>query len=261
MDLNDTRNSTIFYLKFLKAIFVTNDLNELLRMAKELGIDYISTELLKMLRDLIIPYTQNNSLPESVYQNLYAYLNICRFEVDEVDKSERFKICNDILGYINTSKGKTPYPLYQSMINSFYPSFLERIQYHSLYLTEPTVVENILCSATELEYLILFFHSTVIEDDEFEDISEDLILSMVYLLATDHLLCENPSLLNDQLYISRLRFVLRNNELLLQAHNGNLIEECDFELNPEDASALSDKSFWKLHNKIKKKVLKAQKDS
>ena len=30
-----------FYLKFLKAVFVTNDLNKLLRMARELGIDKV----------------------------------------------------------------------------------------------------------------------------------------------------------------------------------------------------------------------------
>lgn len=262
MDLNTEYNATVFYLKFLKAVFVTNDLNELLRMARELGIDYTSVELLKMLRDLIIPYTQNNSLPEHVNQNLYNYLNICRFEYDSEERKERFELCNEILGYINASKGKTPYPLYQSMINSYYSNFLERIKYHALFVTDPDIVTTILSSAAELEYLILFFHSTVIDKEEFEeDISEDLILSLVYLLANDHLLREDPSLLKDKLYLSRLSYVLKNNELLLQEHKGTPDEDCLFELDPEDEEALNNKKFWKLHQKIKNKVLKAQKDS
>ena len=262
MDLNNEYNATIFYLKFLRAIFVTNDLNELLRMARELGIDYTSLELLKMLRDLVIPYTQNNSLPEVSVQNLYNYLNICRFDIDEDDKKEHFEICNEILGYLNASKDKVQYPLYQSMINSFYYNFFERIKYHALFVAEPEIVTPILSSAAELEYLALFFHSEIIEDEAFEeDISEDLILSLTYLLAIDHLIREYPSLLKDKLFLSRLSYILNNNELLLKEHNGNPNDDCLFELAPDDEAALKDKKFWKLHQKIKKKVLKAQKDS
>lgn len=260
MDLKIERNATIFYLKFLRAIFVTNDLNELLRMARELGIDYTSLELLKMLRDLVIPHTQSNSLPEISVQNLYNYLNICRFEVDDDDKKERFEICNEILGYINSSKGKVQYPLYQSMINSFYSNFFERIKYHALFATEPEIVTPILSSATELEYLILFFHSEVIEEDEFEeDISEDLVLSLVYLLAVDHLLREYPSLLKDKLFLSRLSYILNNNELLFKEYNGSPDEDCLFELAPDDEDSLKDKKFWKLHQKSKKEGIKSTK--
>lgn len=262
MDLNTEYNATIFYLKFLKAVLVTKNLPDLLKMAEELGIDYKSLELLKMLRDLVSSYTKNNSLPHEVNQNLYNFINICRFEVNTDDRKERFSVCNDILGSINSSQDKEPYPLYQTMIGAYYPNLFEYFLNYALYVEEPDIIKEVLSSATELEFLILLFHSSIIEGEEFVyEISEDLILSLIYLLASDHLLREYPELLKDKLYLSRLNYILKNNEMLLEQYNGTIEEDCIFELGDGDEEMIKSKEFWKLHQKVKKKVLKAQKDS
>ncbi len=256
MDLLKEKDATIFYMKFLKTILVTKDLKETLRMAQELGIDYTSVELLKMLRDLIKAYTQETSLPLEANNNIYEYLNLCRFSFDDTH-SERVELCNEIIALLNVSKGKPPYPLYPSMINSYFENFMERIHHHVLYAVNPESEELLLSSVAELEYLILFLHSTLIDDEEFAfDISEDLVLSLEYLLATNHLLREDPTLLRDKLYLSRLRYILKNNDLLLQEYQGKPDDDCIFELDDEDEAIIKDKKFWKLHTKIKKKVEK-----
>ena len=75
MNLNAKYNITLFNLKFLKNVFITQDLNGLLKITEELGVDYKSLYLLIMLQDLITKCTTNHSLPESVNQNLYNYIN------------------------------------------------------------------------------------------------------------------------------------------------------------------------------------------
>ena len=97
MDFNNINDSTIFYLKFLKAIFLTENLTELLKLAENLEIDYKSIDLLKMLRDFVRPQTQKHSLPSNVAENLYTFVNISRFSYTPEDKKERFEISNDII--------------------------------------------------------------------------------------------------------------------------------------------------------------------
>jgi len=262
MDLNNISNATKFYLKFLSAIFVTEDLNMLLTTAEQLGIDYSSIELLKMLKDLVVPYTLNNSLPDNVNQNIFSFVSICRDCGLEEDKKERYGICNDIIGLINSSLTKPPYPLYQAMINSYYPSFMKRFKNHISFLVEPGNIKTLMSHITEIEYLVLLFHSTTIENNDFLYLySEDFVLSFPYLFAINHLLREEPNLLDDELFCSRLNFVLRNNEQLLKVHRGKMVEDCMFDLIPEDEETLGNKAFWKLNKQVKKKVLKVQKDS
>lgn len=262
MDLTDEKNATIFYLKFLKAIIVTQDLKSLLDMAENLGIDYTSVELLKMLEDFTRQVTASYSLPEESAHNIYSFLNICRFTCREAENQpERIELCNSIIGYLNSSKTNPPYRMYEMMINSYYVAFLDQLKFHISYALNPDAIKLLLSSVVELEYLILFMQSNLVEIDEFiEDFGEDLVLSQIYLLATDHLIREYPELLRDKTYVGRLRFVLDNNEMLLREHQGQPAEECVYELDSDDTDALEDKRFWKLHHKIKKMVNRAQKN-
>lgn len=262
MDFNNINDSTIFYLKFLKAIFLTENLTELLKLAENLEIDYKSIDLLKMLRDFVRPQTQKHSLPSNVAENLYTFVNISRFSYTPEDKKERFEISNDIIGMLNGSKYNPELPLYQSLIASYFPNVKEAFNQGLAYRENPEVIKAELAAITEIEYIILYSHSDIVSIDEFiEDACEDLLLSSVYLFAIDHLLRENPNLLNDKKFMHRVRFILTNNELLLKQYNGALDEECFFDLDEDDEQTIKDEKFWKLHNKVKKKVMTRRKDS
>lgn len=255
MDLNNITNATIFYLKFIKAIFLTDDLTSLLKLANELEIDYKSLELLKMLRDFVEPHTINHSLPDNVANNLYTFVNIVRFSYTPEDKKERFEISNDIIGMLNESQGKKEYPLYQSLIDSYFPKFTDALNQALTYNSDPDIIKAEIGAITELEYVVLYSHSETVDIDEFiEDLCEDLILSPVYLFAIDHLLREHPEISKDDKFMSRVRFILKNNELLLKQYHGTLDEECFFDLDEDDEATVKDKNFWKLHEKVKKKV-------
>lgn len=255
MDLNNITNATIFYLKFIKAIFLTDDLTSLLKLANELEIDYKSLELLKMLRDFVKPHTTNHSLPDNVANNIYTFVNIVRFSYTAEDKKERFEISNDIIGMLNESQGKKEYPLYQSLIASYFPKVKDAFNHSLSYINDPDVIKSEIAAITELEYIVLYSHSETLDIDEFiEDICEDLILSPVYLFAIDHLLREYPGIMKDDKFMSRIRFILKNNELLLDQYYGSLDEECFYDLDEDDEATVKDKNFWKLHEKVKKKV-------
>lgn len=255
MDFNNNTDATIFYLKFLKAIFLTENLTELLNTTEELEIDYKSIELLKMLRDFIRPQIENHSLPTNIAENLYTFVNISRFSYTEEDKKERFEVSNDIIGMLNCSKYNPELPLYQSLITSYFPNAKEAYNQLLMYRAEPSSTKAEFAAITEIEYIILYTHSNLVEIDEFiQDASEDLVLSLVYLFAIDHLLRESPMLLKDEKFLSRVRFILTNNELLLKQYHGQNDEECYFDLDETDEETIKDKKFWQLHQKIKKKI-------
>ena len=130
------------------------------------------------------------------------------------------------------------------------------------YQNNPDLVKSELAAIAGLEYIILYTHSDVVDIDEFmEEVCEDLLLSSVYLVAVEHLLREFPNMKYDKRFMSRVRFVLRNNELLLKQYNGTLDEDCIYELNEDDEEAIKNDNFWKLHQKVKRKVGIIKKDS
>ena len=262
MDFNNINDSTIFYLKFIKAIFLSSNLTELLSLAEEFGIDYKSVELLKMMRDFVRPQTKEHSLPKSVADNIYSFVNISRFAYTAEDKKERFAVSNDIIGMLNGSQDKPELHLYQAAIASYFPSAKDTFFHLLAYQNNPEIIKEELAAIAGLEYIILYTHSDVVNIDKFmEEICNDLLLSSVYLVAVDHLLHEFPSMKYDKKFIDRVKFVLRNNELLLKQYNGTLDEDCMYELNEDDEDAIKDDKFWQLHQKVKRKVGIEKKDS
>lgn len=255
MNFNDINDSTIFYLKFIKAIFLSDNLTELLNLTEEFGIDYKSVELLKMMRDFVRPQTKEHSLPKSVADNIYSFVNISRFAYTAEDKKERFAVSNDIIDMLNASQDKPELHLYQAAIASYFPNVKDTFLHLLAYQNNPDLVKLELAAIAGLEYIILYTHSDVVDIDEFmEDVCEDLLLSSVYLVAVDHLLHEFPNIKYDKKFMARVKFVLRNNELLLKQYNGTLDEDCIYELSEDDDEDIKNDDFWKLHEKVKKKV-------
>ncbi len=259
MNLQNTRNVTIFYLKLLRAICVTKDLTDLLLKLDDLKIDYSSIELLKMLQKLIKPLTINTTLSEPIKKNLFNYINICRFvETDPEEHSERVSICNELIRMLNESENKPLFPFYKSMANKYFRRPFERV----LLALDYESMEDMLSVAAELEFLVLYFHSDEVSELDFiEDASEELLLNNWYLLCNISILSEFPELLCDRKYVSRIKFILDNNEALRRQYQGYQDEDCLFDLDQDDKEIIENKSFWKNQKRLRKMLKRKEKDS
>lgn len=263
MDYNNVTDSTIFYLKFLQALLICDDLKEFLKEAEELEIDYTSIPLIEIFRDLIKAYTLNNSLPETISRNVIEYVNVCRFHSDTETKEEtskRFSVCNDIINYMNISKDKPEYPFYPSLINHLYRG-LFRPWNHFLYANNPEGMQQLLNSYLSLEYYVLYSHTELLGDIDFMAFGCSFLLNGAYLESVEFLLQDIPTLANDPTFLRRIRKILKENENLLKEYQGNPVASSDSYLEDEDTEYVTDKYFWRLHNKVKKKIEKCSKDS
>lgn len=262
MDFNEVEDSTAFYLKFLKALMVSEDLPAFLQEADELGIHYQSVPLLEMLRDLVKGYTYEHSLPPQIADCIYNFVGICRFiaDTDEEDRKLRWAVCNEILGLLNESKGKEEYPFYPSLINHFYSGKLARLWNHLLYQGDSELGKQKLDTFTNLEYYILYSHTELLDEEEFLSFICDFLLNGSYLEIVQSLMRELPKLKQDAYFLKRVRRVLTENENLKQEYEGNPTDS-EYELDEDDDDIVKRKSFWRLHNKVKRKVASFYKDS
>jgi len=264
MNYKKTADANIFYLKFLQALMVCDNVNDFLREAKELGIHYDSIPLLEIFKDIVGAYTSSWSLPSHITKNIFDYIGVCRYHSDEETKEEtsrRFELCNDIINDLNTSKTKPLYPFYPNLIDKIYRSFVARMINHVAYNTNPIGMQEFLDSFVSIEYYVLFSHSHLLEDSEFMQFGCSFLLNGTYLEAIDFLIREIPELANDAIFLKRTRKILTENENLLSEYEGNPVSSSDSYLEEDDTEYVTDKSFWKLHNKVKKNIARYQKDS
>lgn len=264
MDYTKEADSTMFYLKFLQALMVCDNMREFLEEAKELGIHYTSIAVLQTFKEIVDAYTSSWSLPSNISRNVIDYVSVCRFRSDEETKEEtakRFDVCNDIINAINSSQGKPLYPFYTTIINQVYHGFVSKALNHIAYARNPEWMEEFLNSLLSLEYYVLYSHSHLLQDSEFMEFGCSFLLNGTYLEAVDFLLRDIPELSNDPIFLRRIRKVLTENENLLSEYNGNPIDGSDSYLEDDDTEFVADKDFWKLHDKVKKKVERYQKDS
>ncbi len=262
-EINETY-STILYLKFLQAMLVCEDLNEFLKEADELGIDYNSISLLEMFREIIEAYTTNHSLPSTIEANAASFVQMSRFscpEEEKENKSKRVQICNDIVMKLNNSKGKEEYPFYPALINHLYHGIIFRTWNHFLYAKSPNEMKSLFDSYISIEYYIFYSHTELVKDSEFLAFGCSFLLNGAYLEAIEFLLDEYPELENDPVFINRIRKILVENENLLSEYQGTPIKGSESFLEDEDEEFVKDKYFWKLHKKMKIKLNKLKRDS
>ncbi len=264
MNYMDTKDSTIFYLKFLQALMVCDNIPDFLKEAEELELNYTSLALLETFRDIINAYTSSWSLLSNITRNIFDYISFCRYQSDEETKEEtkkRYALCNDIINALNTSKDKEEYPFYPNLINKIYRNFIPRMINHAAYASNPSGMQEFLNSFLIIEYYVLYSHSHLLEDTEFMAFGCSFLLNGTYLEAIDFLLDEIPELASDTIFLKRIRKILTENENLLSEYEGKPVPGSDSYLEDDDEQYVSDKSFWKLHNKVKKKIVRYQKDS
>ncbi len=265
MDYTRPEDCTIFYLKFLQALFCQKDIVDFLEEAKELGIHTTSIPLLEITRDLVKAYTKGYSLPEEISYNIFYFVQEGRFAQEEEDSLEEKKVrcdvCNEIISAINSSKGKREYPFFPALINHFYINLVERTLSHAAYNQNPESLKDFLRDCTSIEYYILFSHTSLVEEKDFMSYGWNFLLNDVYLHCVQLLLRDIPLLRKDETFLGRVSVILDYNDALKREADGHPDENCDCTLEEDDSEIVNSKAFWKLQKKLKQKVLRYQKDS
>lgn len=259
----DEAYTTILYIKFLQAVLVCKDLNEFLKEADELGIEYTSLPVLEIFQELIGAYTQDHSLSTSIENNVLQFISIHRFHSKEEAKEERLRrveLCNQIVSSINRSRGKEEYPFYPALINHLYHGLFKTWN-HCLYANNPSAMKELLDSYISLEYYVLYSHTELLDDQEFMLFGCSFLLNGAYLESIQFLLDEIPELENDPVFLQRIRRILTENENLLNEYQGSPVPESESYLEDGDEEYVKDKYFWKLQRKVKRRLNRLKKDS
>ena len=254
MNFERTEDCTIFYLKFLQTMLCQEDISAFLKEVEEFGVSTSSIALLELLKELIYQYTQSTSLPEEVVKNVYYFVNEHRFQEEQEGRKERCEVCNEIINLLNRSTSFPAFPFYQSLVNRYYTSPLQRLNEHLSLITEPGRVKRDMSNFTAYEYLIFLSHTYLVSEEEF-------LLNDVYLVCIPILLSEIPKLKDDVVFQRRVNYVLKCNEALSAIEKGAEDEAFPYELDAGDEAILHNKMFWKLHRKLKTKMKRYRKDS
>ena len=264
MDYNTVEDATLFYLKFLQNVMIQEDLGDFLDEAEELGIQYTTLPFLELTRDLVKAYTKHTRLPLKINDNLFYFVGKCRFISEKETSSNRkrrFQLCNEIVEAIHDSSFKPQYPFYQSLANYFYLNPVERALYCARLSLEEEGAKQQIRALAGSEYYILYSQSTLVTEEEFIEFAVNYLLNFGYLRVVRNLLQKIPKLRHDEVFLTRTKKVLDLNDQLLEEAKGNPILECECTLEEDDKEIVENKSFWKLQEKVKRKVANYQKDS
>lgn len=262
MDYHNEEDATIFYLKFIQSIMCQECLEEFLEEAEEFGIQYTSIAVLEMIRDLVKAYTEKTSLPEEISKNIFQFVSHCRFvEEDSEGKKRRFQVCNEIIESLNRSRNYPRYPFYESIINYFYTNLVERTLVHARLSVDKENMEEELRACVVMEYYILYAQGPLVSEEEFMSFGVNFLLNDSYLGIVRNMLIKLPKLRKDHIFLKRTSKILDYNEDLLAEAEGHPDPNSDCTLDEGDTDIVQDKDFWKLHNKVKMKVARYQKDS